>query len=83
MSRPLDTADIAELLGVSREYATDRVVKRPDFPPPVLRLTQRVVRWDEAAVRRWIEAQQVKASRQSPPPRRGNTAAASGHPGDR
>lgn len=30
----MSAADIAELLGLSREYVTDRITKRLDFPKP-------------------------------------------------
>lgn len=37
----LTTTDIAELLGVCRQHVTNRVTKRPDFPAPVVNLSQR------------------------------------------
>ena len=59
----IDTADIAAALGVQRAYAADRVVKRPDFPRPVLRLSQKTVRWARADFERWLQAQRARAAR--------------------
>ena len=53
MSELIDTARIAELLGMSREHVTDRVTKRPDFPKPALDLSRRARRWRESDVRAW------------------------------
>jgi predicted DNA-binding transcriptional regulator AlpA len=49
----IDTARIAEILGVSREYVTDRITKRPGFPRPVINVSRKVRRWSEAEVRKW------------------------------
>lgn len=49
----IDTARIAEILGMSREHVTDRVTKRPDFPKPALNLNQRSRRWREADILVW------------------------------
>lgn len=49
----IDTAGIADLLGMSREHITDRVTKRPDFPRPALNLSRRARRWRESDVRVW------------------------------
>lgn len=53
MSPLLDTAQIAGLLGMTREHVTDRITKRPDFPRPALNLSQRARRWREADVLAW------------------------------
>ncbi len=53
----LNEAGIASLLGVRREYVRDRLVKRPDFPPPALVLSQRIRRWSEGAVLKWVQDQ--------------------------
>lgn len=52
MTHYVDTAAIAQMLGL-----TDRVTKRPDFPPPALKLTRKTVRWKREDIARWIEAQ--------------------------
>lgn len=49
----IDTARIATLLGCSRRHATERVVNRPDFPAPVVNVTQKLRRWSEAQVLAW------------------------------
>lgn len=46
----INTEEIAHLLGVSRKHVTDRVVTRPDFPKPVIRLSQRVRKWAQHEV---------------------------------
>lgn len=50
MTRTMDTADIAQLLGLTREHVTDRIVKRADFPAPVINLSRRTKRWRESDV---------------------------------
>lgn len=63
----MTTKDIAETFGLSHEYVTDKVTKRPDFPKPVVNLSQRLRRWNKAEVERWFTAE-----RQCPPRTRGN-----------
>ena len=53
MSALLDTADIAQILGLTRAYVTDKLTKRPDFPRPVVNVTRRIRRWRESDVRAW------------------------------
>jgi predicted DNA-binding transcriptional regulator AlpA len=53
MTRYVDTADIAEDLELGRKYVTDRVVKRADFPKPVINLTQKTRKWARAEFNRW------------------------------
>lgn len=47
--------DIAARLGERREFVRDRLVKRPDFPRPVLVLSQKIVKWDIADFDAWLE----------------------------
>lgn len=35
----IDTAEIARMLGVSRAHCVGRLIKRPDFPRPVVTST--------------------------------------------
>lgn len=49
----IDTKGIADLLGLKREYVTDVLVKRPDFPKPVMNLTRRIRRWSRSDVERF------------------------------
>jgi predicted DNA-binding transcriptional regulator AlpA len=54
MSAYIGTAQIAEILEVSRAYVTNKLTKRPDFPAPCLNLSQRMRRWKESDVRAWL-----------------------------
>jgi predicted DNA-binding transcriptional regulator AlpA len=51
----LTTEEIAHLLGVSRKHVTDRIVTRPDFPAPVINLSQRTRRWAQAEVLAYLK----------------------------
>ena len=42
----MSTGDIAKLIGLSRAHVTDVITKRPDFPKPVVNLSERLRRWD-------------------------------------
>lgn len=53
MTDLIDTADIAADLNLGRDYVTRRVVKRPEFPKPSLRLSQKVVKWARAEYEAW------------------------------
>lgn len=53
MSELIGTAEIADDLCLDRDYVTRRVVKRPDFPPPRLRLSQKVVKWAREEFEAW------------------------------
>lgn len=55
MIKKIDTAGIAQLLGYSRTYVTDKVTKRPDFPKPVIALNQKHKFWNESDVIQWVE----------------------------
>lgn len=62
----ISTADIAEDLGLCREYVTGRLVKRPDFPAPVLRLSQKTVRWLRDDYEAWKTAHMKARARKTP-----------------
>ncbi len=51
----LDTAGIAEMLGVTREHVTDRITKRPDFPRPFINVSRRLRYWRTIDVLKWME----------------------------
>lgn len=53
MTETIDTAQIAQILGVSRKHVTERLVKRPDFPKPRINVSQKCRRWAEADVLAW------------------------------
>ncbi len=56
----LGTADIAQMLQLNREHVVARVIKRPDFPAPALRLSRKTVRWSRAVVELWLEKVTVR-----------------------
>ena len=60
MSALLDTAQIAAILGCTREHVTDRITKRPDFPRPEVNLSRRLRRWKEADVMAWLRKHSQK-----------------------
>ena len=62
MDDTINTADIAALLGCSREHVTDRVVKERGFPAPRVNLSQKLRRWDREEVLLWIERRSKKAA---------------------
>ena len=45
MSTLLDYDDLCQRYGLSRRYVRDTLTKRPGFPAPAMRLSQRLVRW--------------------------------------
>lgn len=57
----IGTGEIAEMLGLTRVYVTDRLTKRPDFPPPAIDLSRKIKRWRKADVEEWMEKQALKA----------------------
>ena len=50
----IDTAGIANLLGCSRQHVTNRLTKRPDFPQPIINVSQKTRFWSLADVQRWM-----------------------------
>ena len=56
----IDTGAIAAMLGVSRQHVTDRLTKQPTFPRPAVDLSQRLRRWDRAAVLAWLAGSQPR-----------------------
>jgi predicted DNA-binding transcriptional regulator AlpA len=54
MSELLSTADIAQMLGLTREYTTDTLTKRPGFPPPRVNASQKLRRWAREDVEQWL-----------------------------
>lgn len=58
MSAPLiDRAGIAARHALSYRYVRDTLTKRPDFPAPAQRLSQRLVRWNAYEVDKYIARQ--------------------------
>lgn len=52
---PIDTAGIATLLGVCRRHVTERLSKRPDFPRPIINISQKTRRWSRSEVLSWAK----------------------------
>lgn len=50
----VDTAEIADMLDVTREYVTDKLTKRADFPAPIVNRSRRLRRWDRKDVEAWM-----------------------------
>ena len=63
----MTTKDIADLYGLNREYVTDKLTKRPDFPKPAVNVSQRFRRWNRSEVERW-----ATTARRYPQPTRGS-----------
>lgn len=59
MTEKLDTAGIAEYLGLKRPYVTDKIVKRSDFPAPIINRGPRLKRWAAEDVIRWAAGQSL------------------------
>lgn len=45
MSTLLDYDGLAQRYGLTRRYVRDTLTKRPDFPAPAMRLSQKLVSW--------------------------------------
>jgi predicted DNA-binding transcriptional regulator AlpA len=49
----IDTAGIAQILGVSRAHVTDRLTKQHDCPKPFINRSQKLRRWKQDDVFMW------------------------------
>lgn len=47
------TREMAMVWGLNREYVTDHIVKKPDFPNPALNLSNKQRRWRRVEVEEW------------------------------
>lgn len=65
MNDLIDTGNIAEDLGLGRDYVTRRVVTRPEFPPPSLKLSRKTVKWAREAYEAWKTNHYLRVSGQS------------------
>lgn len=57
----LSRQQIAEMLGIRTDTFRKRVETRPDFPKPALKLSQKMVLWNDADVARWKRRQEALA----------------------
>lgn len=62
MDPVIDTAEIARMVGLSREHVTDRIIKRPDFPRPAINISQRTRYWRRADVLAYIQGGHKRAA---------------------
>lgn len=55
VARPefIGTEEISMIFGLSRSHIVGRITKRPDFPKPVINLSQRVRKWLRSDVEAW------------------------------
>ena len=74
MTQTLDIPGIAALLGVAPKTVRDRLVHRPDFPPPLLVAGPRSRLWCATEVTAWA----TPVARRSPAQSPGSTPAAAG-----
>ncbi|MEJ3621085.1 hypothetical protein [Brachymonas wangyanguii] len=65
MSALLDTQGIAEMFDLSRRHVTNVIIKRPDFPAPVVNISRRTRYWSEADVRKFALATGGRKSAQA------------------
>ena len=74
MKPTMTTADIAQLVGVTRRHVTGQIVKRPGFPKPCINASQRLRAWPTSKVLAYFQGigKQVKSAPQSPPPSPGS-----------
>lgn len=57
----LTRKQIADMLGIRQDTFRKSVEARPDFPKPALRLSQKMVLWNEVDVMRWKRRQEALA----------------------
>lgn len=63
MSELLTLDDISSHLSVTRVYARDTLVKRPDFPRPSVALSQKARLWSRDSFVAWLEKQNQQQAR--------------------
>lgn len=54
MTALLDTEQIAALYELKREYVTDKLTKRADFPAPRINLSRRTRKWAQADIEAYM-----------------------------
>lgn len=58
----ITTAEIAKMFGLNRAYVTDKLVKRHDFPAPVIEISQKTRKWLREDVERFARPRQRRAA---------------------
>lgn len=61
----LDARGIADRYALSPKYVTDKLVKRHDFPAPVVDLTQKLRKWRATDVAAYLGKRQSRAAMSS------------------
>lgn len=51
----IDTEGIARILGCTRRHVTNTLTKRPDFPRPIINVSQKTRFWSLTDVQRWAQ----------------------------
>ena len=59
-SARVDTAGIAAMLGCTRHHVTARLTKRPDFPAPIINLSQKMRYWRTSDVLAYIQGKRTR-----------------------
>ena len=59
----ITTTQIAAMVGLSKNYVTEKIVRQPDFPRPAMMLSRKTRRWDLADVQMWMDRQRKKCLR--------------------
>lgn len=54
------TAQIAVMASCTRRHATNRIIKMPGFPRPVVNLTQKTRAWDRDEIVKFLSKRQRK-----------------------
>ena len=49
------TQEISQFLGVTRQWVTDSITKRPDFPKPVINISRKTRKWSLDEVFKWSQ----------------------------
>lgn len=50
----IGTKEIAAMLGITQGWVRENINKRPDFPAPVINVSQRIRKWSRAEVIKWM-----------------------------
>lgn len=58
----VDIPGISDITSLPRTYVRDTLVRKPEFPRPVLNLSQKTRRWDKGEVVEWL-AREVARNR--------------------
>jgi len=63
MNDLMTLADISAAMELKYAYTRDRLVKRPDFPRPVVSLSQKCRRWSRDDFNTWLGKHAKKLAR--------------------